>query len=65
MQQKGLINDKRIYLKVTVLVGTDQNIEIEIFVEYKYTLNEFLVKKMFFNTSNSLRGMTNESYYRR
>ena len=31
--------------KVTVLVGTDQNIEIEIFAEYKYTSNELLVKK--------------------
>ena len=27
-------------LKVTVHVGTDQNIEIEIFAEYKYTLNK-------------------------
>ena len=34
-----------IMFKVTVLVGTDQNIEIEIFAEYKYTSNELLVKK--------------------
>ena len=34
--------------KVTVHVGTDQNIEIEIFVENKYTLNELLVKTFFF-----------------
>ena len=27
--------------KVTVHIGTDQNIEIEIFAEYKCTLNEF------------------------
>ena len=48
-----------------VLVGTDQNFEIEVFAEYKYTLNELLVKKMFFNTSNSFRDMTNESFYRK
>ena len=38
-------------IKVTVHVGTDQNIKIKIFAEYEYTLNELLVKKMFFNTS--------------
>ena len=27
----------RLAIKVTVHVGTDQNIEIEIFAEYKYT----------------------------
>ena len=37
-----------IYLKVTVHVGTDQNIEIEIFAEYKYALNELLVTKIVF-----------------
>ena len=52
--------------KVTVHVGTDQNFEIDIFAEYKYTLYEVLVKKKsFFNTSNSLRDMTNESFYRK
>ena len=35
-------------LKVTVNVGADQNIEIEIFAKYKYTLNELLVTKFFF-----------------
>ena len=35
----------RAYLKATTHVGTDQNFEIEIFAEYKYTLNELLVKK--------------------
>ena len=34
--------------KVTVHVGTDENIEIEIFAEYEYTLNELLVKKSVF-----------------
>ena len=52
-------------LKVTVHVGTDQNFEIEIFAEYKYTLNELLVKKMFFNTSNSFRDTPNENFYRK
>ena len=41
-------------IKVTVHVGTDQNLEIEIFAEHKYILNELLVKK------ESLRDMTNE-----
>ena len=50
------------YIKVTVHVGTDQNIEIEIFAEYKYTLNELPVN-FFFNLSNSLRDMANESLY--
>ena len=36
------------WFKVTVNVGTDQNIEIEIFAEYKYTLNELLVRKFVF-----------------
>ena len=44
---------------------TDQNFEIEIFAKYKYTWNELLDKKMFFNTPNSLRDMTNESFYRK
>ena len=35
--------------KVTVHVGTYQNIEIEIFTKYKYTLNELLVKKKCFS----------------
>ena len=35
-------------IKVTVHVGTDQNIEIEIFAEYKYVLNELLVTKIVF-----------------
>ena len=35
-------------LKVTVHVGRDQNIEIEIFAEYKYTLNGLLVTKIVF-----------------
>ena len=35
-------------LKVTVHVGTDQNFEIEIYAEYKYILNELLVKKIVF-----------------
>ena len=35
-------------IKVTVHVGTDQNIENEIFAEYKYTLNELLVTKTIF-----------------
>ena len=34
------------FVKVTVQVGTDQNIAIEIFAEFKYTLNEFLDKKI-------------------
>ena len=56
----------RNYLTVTVYVGTDQNFEIEIFADDKYTLNELLVKKeMFFITSNSLRDMKNESFYRK
>ena len=38
-----------IMVKVTVQVGTDQNIEIEIFAEYKYTLNELLVTKIAFH----------------
>ena len=33
--------------KVTVHVGTDQNIEIEIFAENKYTLNELPIKCFF------------------
>ena len=52
-------------IKDTVHVETDQNFEIDISAEYKYTLNELLVKKIFFNTSNSLRDMTNESVYRK
>ena len=36
------------YFKVTVHVGTDQNIEIEIFEEDKCTLNELLVTKIVF-----------------
>ena len=35
-------------IMVTVHVATDQNIEIEIFAEYKYTLNELPVKNFFF-----------------
>ena len=35
-------------IKVTVHVGTDENIEIEIFAEYKYTLNMLLVTKIVF-----------------
>ena len=35
-------------IKDTVPVGTDQNIEIEIWAEYKYTLNELLVTKIVF-----------------
>ena len=35
-------------LNVTVHVGMDQNIEIEIFAEYKYILNELPVKKKYF-----------------
>ena len=35
--------------KVTVHVGKDQNIEIEIFEEYKYTLNDFPTKRLFFS----------------
>ena len=31
-----------------MLAGTDQNIKIEIFAEYKYTLNELLVTKIVF-----------------
>ena len=52
-------------LKATVHVGTDQNIETEIFPEYKYILNELLVKNIFFDTSNSLRDMTNERFYQK
>ena len=37
-----------------------KNLEKEIFAEYKYTLNELLVKKMFFNTSKTY--MTYESF---
>ena len=37
-----------VHIKVTVYVGTDQNIEIEIFAENKYTLNELLVTKIVF-----------------
>ena len=51
-------------IKVTVHVGTDQNVEIEIFTEYKHTLNELPVKKKF-NMSNSLREIANESFYRK
>ena len=36
----------RLAIKVTVHVGTDQNIEIEIFAEYKYTLT--FSNKIFF-----------------
>ena len=36
------------YFKVTVHVGMDQNIEIEIFAEDKCTLNELLVTKIVF-----------------
>ena len=35
-------------LKVTVHIGTDQNFEIEILAEYKFTLNKLLVKKNVF-----------------
>ena len=35
-------------IKVTFHVGTDQNIEIEIFAEYKYELNELPVTKNIF-----------------
>ena len=34
--------------KDTVHFETDQNFETEIFIEYKYTLNELLVKKIVF-----------------
>ena len=40
-------------LKVTVHVGTDQNIENEIFAEYKYTLNKLLVTKVVFQYVNT------------
>ena len=36
-------------IKVTIHVGTDQNIEIDYFAEYKYTLNELLVTKKCFS----------------
>ena len=39
---------KKELFKVTIHVGTDQNIENEIFAEYKYTLNELLVTKIVF-----------------
>ena len=48
-------------LKVTVQVGTDQNSKLRF---SQNILNELLVKKIFFNMSNSLRDMTNESFYR-
>ena len=38
-----------INFKVTIHIGTDQNFEIEIFAEYKYTLNELLVKRKCFS----------------
>ena len=41
-------NEKKNIVKVTVHVGTDQNIVIEIFAEYKYTLNKLLVTKIVF-----------------
>ena len=45
---------------------TLERIEIEIFAEYKYTLNKLPVKIFFFNTSkNSLRDMVNERFYRK
>ena len=37
-----------IKFKVKREYGTDQNIEIEIFAEYRYTLNELLVEKHVF-----------------
>ena len=45
-----LLSKRQLYkvLKDTVPVGTDQNIEVEIFVEYKYTLNELLATKIVF-----------------
>ena len=48
-------------LKVTVQVGTDQNSKLRF---SQNILNELLVKKIFFNMSNRLRDMTNESFYR-
>ena len=49
----GIIHQKcavNLYLclKVTVHVGTDQNVEIEIFAKYKYVLYELPVKILFF-----------------
>ena len=41
-------DEKKNIVKVTVHVGTDQNIVIEIFAEYKYTLNKLLVTKIVF-----------------
>ena len=52
-------------IEVTVHVGTDQNIEIEIFAEYKYTLNELPVKNIFSIRLNSLCDMANEGFYRK
>ena len=56
------LNSANHFFKVTVHIGMNQNIEIEIFTEYKSTLNELLIKIMFFNTSNSLQDMTNRRF---
>ena len=53
------------FFKVTAHVGADSDFKIEIFAEYKYTLNELLVEKVFLNTSYSLRDMTKERFYRK
>ena len=42
-------------LKVTVQVGTDQNIEIKTFAEYKYTLNELPVNFFLLHLFTQLR----------
>ena len=56
------LNSANHFFKVTVHIGMNQNTEIEIFTEYKSTLNELLIKIMFFNTSNSLQDMTNRRF---
>ena len=46
-----MVNESQVrtfIIKVTVNIGTDQNIEIAIFAEYTYTLNEQFQPKGFF-----------------
>ena len=49
MNQNVKLKSDYSYVRVTVHVGTDQTFEIEIFAEYKHTLNELLVKKNYFS----------------
>ena len=54
-----------VVFKVSIHVGTDQNMEIDNLAEYKHTLHELPVLIFFQYVYKSLRDMANESFYRK